>query len=82
MLRLNIVIICFVSSFLIINYIGNVGNDNDIALSQSEPEIKYDGHNKWRNYLTVVWNTRFLSNYSYILTRILKQIFDDVIAYF
>ena len=43
MLRLNIVIICFVSSFLIINYIGNVGNDNDIALSQSEPEIKYDG---------------------------------------
>lgn len=43
MLRRNILIICFVSSFLIISYLGNMGNNHDIAMSQSEPEIKYDG---------------------------------------
>lgn len=44
MLRRNILISCFVvSSFLIISYLCKVGNNHDIALSQSEPEIKYDG---------------------------------------
>ena len=43
MLRRNILISCFVSSFLIISYLGNVGNNHNIAMSQSEPEIIYDG---------------------------------------
>ncbi|MCY7272805.1 MAG: hypothetical protein LH702_03395 [Phormidesmis sp. CAN_BIN44] len=42
MLRRNILISCFVSSFLIISYSGSTSKYNDIALSQSEPEIKYD----------------------------------------
>ncbi len=42
----NILISCLGSSLLIISYlvnVGKVGNKHDIALSLSEPEIKYDG---------------------------------------
>jgi hypothetical protein len=42
MLRRNILIGCFASS-LIIGYTGSTISNRDIALSQGEPAIKYDG---------------------------------------
>ena len=42
MLRRNISI-GYLASFLTISYIGNVISNQDAALSQSEPSIKYDG---------------------------------------
>ncbi len=42
MLRLNILISCFMFSFLIINYLVNADKNHGIALSQSDPEVKYE----------------------------------------